>query len=581
MSKLRLAVTVTFILILNLALFSANTYADATQDKSTGSITSPTEKTTLKETSKTEDSISTMINAAEEKTGPEGKTDQDIVDDKDISAVVNGKDLEHKEEQDIMENALDLLNESQSAWIKGDIEKAVDLLDEAYTLILDADGDPDIARQKDDLRLLIAKRIMAIYRSREGGVVTNGTRSEVPVISNADVEKEIRMFQSTERDFFVESYKRSALFRPIILRELRKAGLPEELSWLPLVESGFKICALSRARALGLWQFIPSTGYKFGLSRDEWIDERMDVEKSTRAAISYLKELHAMFGDWLTVLAAYNCGEGRVLRVISGQHINYLDRFWDLYRQLPYETARYVPRFLATVLIIKDPKKYGFEDIGENIERQNTYVYDVVKSNKCMKLEDIAQKLEISGDSLSNLNSELRLKVTPDREYDLKVPPGNVDRFAQAAADIPQWEQPKPEPRRSFASVGKYRSHRVRRGETLASIARKYGVSVRALRVQNHISGRGGVRVGRYIRIPGGHKSYASADDADEKGTKNQSIRYKVKKGDTLTSLARRFETTPGRIKSANKIRGNNLRAGQVLKISPQAQQEAGTKKGG
>ena len=110
------------------------------------------------------------------------------------------------------------------------------------------------------------------------------------------------------------------------------------------MESGFKIQAYSRARALGLWQFIPSTGYKFGLSRDEWVDERMDVEKSTQAAIAYLKELHGMFGDWLTVLAAYNCGEGRVLRVISRQHINYFDRFWDLYNQLPRETARYVPR---------------------------------------------------------------------------------------------------------------------------------------------------------------------------------------------------------------------------------------------
>ena len=142
-------------------------------------------------------------------------------------------------------------------------------------------------------------------------------------ITNADVEKEIRQFQTVERDFFISSYQRSMIYRPVILRELRKAGLPEELSWLPLVESGFKISALSSARALGLWQFIPSTGYKYGLNRDDWVDERMDVEKSTHAAIDYFKDLHAMFGDWLTVLAGYNCGEGRVMRTIAAQHINY------------------------------------------------------------------------------------------------------------------------------------------------------------------------------------------------------------------------------------------------------------------
>jgi membrane-bound lytic murein transglycosylase D len=133
----------------------------------------------------------------------------------------------------------------------------------------------------------------------------------------------------------------------MILEKLEAAGLPAELSWLPLIESGFKVKALSRARALGLWQFIPSTGYKFGLKRDQYIDERIDFEKSSDAAIAYLKELHNIFGDWSTVLAAYNCGEGRVLRVIRTQNINYLDDFWDLFGRLPFETARYVPRFLA------------------------------------------------------------------------------------------------------------------------------------------------------------------------------------------------------------------------------------------
>jgi len=289
-----------------------------------------------------------------------------------------------EEEQDLMENALDILEVADNYWKNGDIENTLNELDKAYALLLDTNGDVEIARQKDDLRLLISQRIMAVYSSKRGP--TNGKASEIQLIMNPDVEKEIRSFQGPEREFFTSSYLRSGLYREIIVTELKKAGVPEELFWLPLVESGFKVSAYSSARALGLWQFIPSTGYKFGLTRDEWMDERMDVLKSTRAAIAYLKELHAMFGDWLTVLAAYNCGEGRVLRVISSQHINYFDRFWDLYSRLPHETARYVPRFLATLHIVRNPAKYGFELQTTTDTLMN---YETVKVDKMMKLSDV------------------------------------------------------------------------------------------------------------------------------------------------------------------------------------------------
>ncbi len=282
----------------------------------------------------------------------------------------------NEDKQEMMEKALDLLEVADKLWKKGDIEDTLDTLDEAYALILDANGDAAIAQEKDDLRLLISQRILAVYSSKR--TVINGKNGEIPLMMNADVEKEIRSFQGIERDNFIAAYQRSGMYRSEIVKALKKAGIPEEFFWLPLVESWFKINAYSRARALGLWQFIPSTGYKFGMSRDEWIDERMDVQKSTQAAIAYLKELHNMFGDWLTVLAAYNCGEGRILRVISRQKINYLDGFWDLYRQLPHETARYVPRFLATLHIVKNPQKYGF-DLSATDKPIN---FETVKVNK-------------------------------------------------------------------------------------------------------------------------------------------------------------------------------------------------------
>jgi len=506
-----------------------------------------------------------------------------------LSRPFSGEDLDEEDKEgdrDLMEEALTYLNQSQKLWEQGDIEKALDFLDQAYTLVLETDGELEIARQKDDLRLLISKRILAIYSSIQQST-TRGNRSEIPLVMNADVEREIRSFQTCEKDFFVSSYQRSGIYREAIVKELKKAGLPEELAWLPLVESGFKIGALSRARALGLWQFIPSTGYKFGLSRDEWIDERMDADKSTKAAISYLKELHGMFGDWLTVLAAYNSGEGRVMRVISRQHINYLDRFWDLYHQLPNETSRYVPRFLATLHIIRDPEKYGF-DLKTDMERKAPYEYKIVKSYKPMKLQDVAFYTGAPEEVINGLNSELRHKITPDKEYDLKLPSEAVEKYAQIVDQIPQSERPNITLISSNRGVHKlleripergtiksnFLSHRVKRGESLNSIARKYRISPRTLRAYNQISTKKDVKTGQRINIPLGKAkrlnkgSVQYANEDKNSNERNAQFSYKIKKGDSLTSLARRFGTSEAEIKKQNHIKGRNLKLGKVIKIS-------------
>jgi membrane-bound lytic murein transglycosylase D len=472
------------------------------------------------------------------------------------------------EERDIMEEALALLEESDAHWQKGDLENAQNLLDEAYALIIETDGDTDISRQKDDLRLLIAKRILAVYSAKQN--VTAGKRSEIPLRINEDVEKEIRLFQSVERDFFISSYQRSVKYRPIIVRELKKAGIPEELSWLPLVESGFKVSALSRARALGLWQFIPSTGYKYELNRDEWIDERMDIEKSTRAAISYLKDLHGMFGDWLTVLAAYNCGEGRVLRVISRQHVNYFDRFWDLYHQLPYETARYVPRFLATLAIIKNPQEYGM-DLGSPSPHEDLGTYELVKTNRSMRLSDIAARLEQPEELLVCLNAELRHRATPPREYALKVPLEMAEKFVSIEGEIPAWEEPKP-----TVVVKKTVTirHRVKRGETVASLARKYRISASAIRSANRLSSKKRLQAGRIVQIPIPSYRYekiqvAARDKNDEGSTGvGKTVTHRIRRGETLSSVSRRYGVSVADLKRTNSLRSNTVQTGQVLRIT-------------
>jgi len=390
--------------------------------------------------------------------------------------------------QALLDEALELTESAQESWSDGDAEESIDSLDEAYALVLKVDhgNNPKLVQQKEDLRFVISKRIVEIYASRVATV--NGSHKAIPLTLNNHVEREIELFQNGERDFFLESYKRSGRYRDDMVKALKDAGLPEELSWLPLIESGFKVRALSRARALGLWQFIPSTGYKFGLKRNEWIDERLDPAKATAAAIAYLKELHQIFGDWATVLAAYNCGEGSVLRVIRGQKVNYLDNFWDLYERLPRETARYYPRFLAVLAILKDPAKYGFTFE----EPDKPLACELVTIEKPVLLKALADKLGVSSEDLADLNPELRRQATPNVPYALKVAPGAGEMVLTTIGKMPTWSPPKLE----------YVVHRVRQGETLSRIAMRYRTSMQKILEANNLRRGNYLRVGQRLKIP-------------------------------------------------------------------------------
>ena len=271
-----------------------------------------------------------------------------------------------KEAGALLEEGFTAYQEALAAIDRGDMEAALAKLDEAYAIIprVRLPADSPLLQEKNDLRILVAQRIQQVYASSPATgprPAVTSINSSIPMVDNQWVAKEIGSFQGPEKAWFLAAYKRSGLYREMILGELHKSGLPEQLSWLPMIESWFQVRALSRARALGMWQFIPSTGYRYGLKRDKYVDERMDPAKATRAALQHLGDLHAIFGDWMTALAAYNCGEAYVQKVIRGQRIDYLDNFWDLFNNLPWETARYVPRFIASLKIIGEPGKYGFE----------------------------------------------------------------------------------------------------------------------------------------------------------------------------------------------------------------------------
>jgi membrane-bound lytic murein transglycosylase D len=453
----------------------------------------------------------------------------------------------HPTDQELIDTALEYYQAANKFWEQGELDHAIGALDKAYSNTLEINGDnPETLQSKEDLRITISRRIIEVYSSRF--TVANGSYTEIPLDMNEYVEKAIALFKGDQRKFFLDSYARSGRYRPMIVKELKKAGLPEELSWLPLIESGFKMRALSRSRALGMWQFMASTGYKFGLKRDNWIDERMDPEKSTRAAIAYLTELHHIFGDWTTALAAYNWGEGRVLKCISTQKIDYLDNFWDLYRKLPKETAFFVPKFLAVLHILNDPEKHGFE--LPPLEKKLRY--EKVTINKQLQIKTIAEVLDLDSGQLKDLNPELRQDLTPKTTYELKVPVGKGKVLMARIKDLPAYTPP----------VAIYVEHRVRSGESLSVIAERYRTSVRSIMEMNGLRNRDYLRVGWKLKIPTGRVSsyYATGQGGQTD--------YVVRKGDSLWKIARRYNTTVNALTSLNNLKSTTLQIGQVLRIS-------------
>jgi len=451
----------------------------------------------------------------------------------------------------LLEVAFGAYEEAQAAISREDMDGALAKLDEAYGLLLKMSlpADSPLLQEKNDLRLLVAQRIQKISASRT--TLASSVNGSIPLVENQWVMKEIKSFQTIERKAFEESYRRSGLYMEMIVGEFRKEGLPEQLAWIPLIESAFRPRALSRARALGMWQFIRSTGYRYGLKQDKYVDERMDPVKATRAAIQYMIELHALFGDWTTAIAAYNCGEGQVQRVIRAQKVGYFDSFWDLFANLPYETARHVPRFIATLLIVGDPGKYGFSLPVPD----PTLQYETIRINAAVKLATLSQNLALDQAFLVTLNSELRHDSTPNYPYDLRIPAGYGEQCLACIASLPQFIPPDVVTDR----------HTVRKGDTLGAIAQRYRTSVDALVRLNGLRSRTMIYPGQVLRVPsrGGVETAAPAPQAKP----GETVAYIVQNGDTLFQIAKTFNTTVDKVKAANGLVSDILVVGQKLVI--------------
>jgi len=465
-----------------------------------------------------------------------------------------------KEASALLEEGFAAYQEALAAIDRGDLDAALAKLDEAYEFIpkIKISADSLLLQQKNDLRILIAQRVQQVYASSQKinapRTTVSSINNSIPLVENQWVSKEIASFQGGEKAWFLEAYKRSGLYKDMITDELRRAGLPEQLSLLPIIESWFRVRALSTARALGMWQFISSTGYRYGLKRDKYVDERMDPVKATKAAIQYLGDLHAMFGDWTTALAAYNCGEGYVQRVISAQRINYLDNFWDLFNYLPWQTARYVPRFIAALMIVGEPGKFGFELPAPDPPLK----FETVRVNTPVKLSALAQPLGLDPLILTILNPELRFDSTPNYEYDLRVPDGYGEKCLACMATLPQYVPPD-------IITDRYR---ILKGDTLGAIARKFHTSVDALMRLNGLQSRTLIREGQVLRIPVSGLAPAAASITPPPGVKpGDTVTYVVKAGDTLFTLSKMFNTTVQKIKADNNLTSDELTVGQKLVI--------------
>jgi len=374
---------------------------------------------------------------------------------------------------------------------------------------------------------------------------------QIPMILNDSVENHLEYFKTRGRDVFQKWLDRSARYIPVMQDIFREKNLPEDLVYVAMIESGFNPYAVSWARAVGPWQFMPHTGKLYGLKIDWWVDERKDPIKSTEAAAEHLKDLHNLFGSWPLAMASYNAGAGKVQRAVLRTRS---EDFWDLKasRYIRRETKNYVPKYMAATIIAKNPEAYGFA-----VQPYDLFVYDEVTLTESTDLRLVAQCAGTTYEVIKELNPELKRWVTPPdaTSYVLRVPKGTAAVFNANFAAVPadqkiRWER-----------------HLVAKGETLSGIAKQYNTSADSIRDINNLK-KGRIIPGKHILIPvdaNAKQQDGSYLSPDQNGVKQQ-ILYRVRRGDNLTRIASKHEVTVADIREWNNgIR--SVRAGQKIKL--------------
>jgi len=371
--------------------------------------------------------------------------------------------------------------------------------------------------------------------------------SDIPLALNSKVEYFLYYFQTSGRQSFSRWLSRSSRYIPMMKEILKREGMPEDLVYVAMIESGFQLHARSWANAVGPWQFISDTGRRYSLRIDQWVDERKDPVKATTAAALYLKELYGMFnGDWYLAAAGYNAGENKILRAINMYNTS---DFWEISRgsYLKRETKEYVPKLLAAAIIAKDPARYGFSDIAylPAIE------FETVKIPSRTDLELVAKLSGTTYETIRELNPDLRHWCTPPNypDYDLKLPKGTKQAFELEYAKIPEDKR--------FTEKILYTRYQARKKDSLKSIARRFGTSAETLCELNSLSKKSRI-AGKTLVVPVrqtvdfSHEG-RTAHTAAKKG--NYAKYYTVKKGDTLDTLAKRFNVSAKLLSTWNNLK--------------------------
>jgi membrane-bound lytic murein transglycosylase D len=382
-------------------------------------------------------------------------------------------------------------------------------------------------------------------------VEVKNTKSDLPLVMNDQVATFIGYFSSTRgKNTLEHAWARAGRYREMISRVFKEEGVPQDLIYLAQAESGFQPLALSRAGARGMWQFMAQTGELNGLTRTWWVDDRQDPEKATRAAARHLRDLYNQFGDWYLAMAAYNSGAGTVQHAV--ERTGYAD-FWELYRRgvLPQETRNYVPIIIAETIMAKNPEQYGLQAVAPEPAVQ----LDHIVITYPVDLRLVAECVDTSVDYLQEINPSLLRMTTPkDQPFTLNLPAGSQEKYETAIAVIPQ-------DMRTY-----WRYHRVEYGDSLGTIARKYHVSTSSIADANSLSGSVGddIRPGTKLIIPiSPNRHEGSADAYSHKAT-----HYKVRKGDTVGSVADDFKVPVDKLRKWNHLRASSeLTPGRTLVI--------------
>jgi len=372
--------------------------------------------------------------------------------------------------------------------------------------------------------------------------IIDDREGHIPLVTNSQVESYIRYFQGKGRKGFNIWLKRYVQYKDLMLPILDQYDLPEELIVVSMIESGFDPKAVSKAKAVGLWQFMYLTGKQYGLNRNWYIDERQDPIKSTHAAAKYFQDLYNEFEDWYLVLAAYNTGPGRLNRALK---LHETSDYWQLY-SLPKDTKNYIPYYLSSAIILQNPEKYGFK-----IPKSNPLKFDEVEIEKSSDLNVLAKAADTRVSTIKKLNPELRQPATPNNgPYSLNIPFGRKESFYKKFNAIPDNEK--------FA-VQKV-EHRVQKGENLSSIAAKYRVLKADLQTINNITNANNIRIGQVLKIPVKGGIYANYPEK---------IIYKVKTGDQLGFIAEKYNTRASEIRKWNGMKANDssIYPGQKLTL--------------